>query len=711
MPSVSDAEKENRTRPPSKVDTSKPLTLDKWRAVHEKGKAARKVVDRNERIAELQVFVNEHGDHEQLGELLGELIDALIDRRNFDPNQLARYVKRLAEADEDDSNHPADLVGKYHIKHTLPLDSGLELLAMTRARLEEERADLELEANEWYREYQELRVNYKQTASYTIEGQLLLVHNQPRRALAALKQARKLSDKFPKDIVVYAGGEPLKTLEAGAMDKLYVLQAAAHHKLGDDLAAKDSLQNVVGFLAEVDIRAMYNDLRENLGVEPKAAQAVKTAAELAQDFSLEDLDGNQVKLSSYKGKVVMLAFWASWCGPCLEELPVLQKFARTHRDKGVEVLAINLDSYSDRAKVRPFVEGRNFDFKVLFRDDEQLSSYDYEMMPTLYVIDRDGRVAHTRAGYVPDLPDKLEVEVLPLIESHAESERELFVIEQAPANWDVLWKQAVSGGINALTIAPPLGAEPGEVGAVGRNGLMRWTTTGEASEPKLLEGWNNNLRVADLDGDGKREWISGSWSSIRVLDSTGEMYWQYEGHGSSVLGIRDVNADGFEELVASSDTGVTVLKSVPEALWKSHKFKDMKATVLDPAGAIVVQADDALWSIDQATGVTTRGGGVPKGRTLGGRARAEDGTALDYFKGRWDPTPELEHDIDGDGQADVVLTSSGGVVVYNGDGDVLLRIRSGDVELTTGIGDLDGKPGTELAIAVPHYGVVVLGKK
>lgn len=698
-----DAEERAHVHPPSKVDTSKPLALDAWRAIHREGKAAIKVADLDQRIATLRAFVHKHPTHEQLGATLENLIDGLIERGNFDSVELAELVKRLAETD-DKSSRPLELVRKYHVKHALPLESGLELLAMARTRLAKDRAELENEADEWYREYQGRTINYHQTATYTTEGHLLLVHNQPDRALASLTQARTFSEKLPKDIVVYTDGEPRETLAAGAMDALYVLQAAAHHKRGDPQAAKESLKKVVGLLTELDMRTMYNDLREELAVAPTDSHAVRAEAAMAHDFSLKDLNGNTVTLSSLKGKVVLLAFWASWCDPCIEELPELQKFARAHQDKGVELLAINLNRFSERTMLGPFLESRNLDLNVLLRDDEQLSSYSTETIPALYVIDREGRIAQTRTGYVKDLHDKLEAEVLPLVEGKADSDRDLFVIEHAPANWGVLWQQPVSGGINAITIAPPLGSTPGEVGAVGRDGLMRWTAAGEGSDPKPVSGWD--VHSADLDGDGRREWIVGG---LRVYDSSGELYWEYD--GNFVDGIRDVNGDGFQEIVTSSFDRVTVMKSVPEPLWKSRKFTRMKSVVLDPSGEIVVQADDALWSIDQATGEARRRQAVPKGRILSGRARTPDGDTLDYFRGRWDPTPVLTHDLDGDGQEDILLTTSAGVVVYNRNGDVLLRIRSGDVALKTGLGDLNGEPGVELAIAVPHYGVVVLGKK
>ena len=84
---------------------------------------------------------------------------------------------------------------------------------------------------------------------------------------------------------------------------------------------------------------------------------------------------------------------------------------------------------------------------------------------------------------------------------------------------------------------------------------------------------------------------------------------------------------------------------------------------------------------------------------------------VDLYKGAWDPTPRIDHDLDGDGNNDVVIADNTGVVVHDTQGRPLLRLRSPDLDMSVAIGDLDGKPGAEVALLIKHYGLVVLGKR
>ena len=121
------------------------------------------------------------------------------------------------------------------------------------------------------------------------------------------------------------------------------------------------------------------------GTDDKRAP-IKTWARrstIPPDFTLEDLAGNEVRLSDLRGKVVLVNFWATWCGPCRMEMPILQRFERTHADKGVIVLAVSTDRFNDRSQIKPFLEENNFDFKVLLEDPEQLTGYDYQGIPAL----------------------------------------------------------------------------------------------------------------------------------------------------------------------------------------------------------------------------------------------------------------------------------------------------------------------------------------
>lgn len=113
----------------------------------------------------------------------------------------------------------------------------------------------------------------------------------------------------------------------------------------------------------------------------------------APDFTLRNLQGNLEGLGDYRNKVIVLNFWATWCAPCLEEMPAFEKLYRRYRSEGVTVLAVSIDK-GDISKVKSFVDKHNLTFPVLIDSDgiaEKL--YPSFTIPFTYVIDKEGRVA------------------------------------------------------------------------------------------------------------------------------------------------------------------------------------------------------------------------------------------------------------------------------------------------------------------------------
>ena len=112
----------------------------------------------------------------------------------------------------------------------------------------------------------------------------------------------------------------------------------------------------------------------------------------APDFTLRNLQGNLEGLVNHKDKVIILNFWATWCAPCLEEMPAFEKLYRRYRSQGLTVLAVSLDK-GDFSKVQDFVDSNNLTFPVLMDSDgiaEKL--YPSFTIPFTYVIDKDGRM-------------------------------------------------------------------------------------------------------------------------------------------------------------------------------------------------------------------------------------------------------------------------------------------------------------------------------
>jgi len=118
---------------------------------------------------------------------------------------------------------------------------------------------------------------------------------------------------------------------------------------------------------------------------------------VADDFTLPMSDGGSFTLSAQRGKVVLVNFWATWCPPCLEEMPAMERLWRRHKDAGFVLLAVSLDS--DPKKVPPFVSAHKFTFPVAVDPKMTVAErYGVRALPSSFVIDRDGTVTGIALG-------------------------------------------------------------------------------------------------------------------------------------------------------------------------------------------------------------------------------------------------------------------------------------------------------------------------
>jgi cytochrome c biogenesis protein CcmG/thiol:disulfide interchange protein DsbE len=137
--------------------------------------------------------------------------------------------------------------------------------------------------------------------------------------------------------------------------------------------------------------------------ERSAVSAPVTATngrKAAPDFTLNDARGAAVRLSDYKGKVVVLNFWATWCGPCKVEIPWFIEFENAYKDRGFEVLGVSMDEDGWKA-VKPYIEEKKMNYRVVVGDDALAQKYGgVDSLPTTFVIDRDGKIATSHMGLV-----------------------------------------------------------------------------------------------------------------------------------------------------------------------------------------------------------------------------------------------------------------------------------------------------------------------
>ena len=126
----------------------------------------------------------------------------------------------------------------------------------------------------------------------------------------------------------------------------------------------------------------------------------------APDFKLKTLDGKEVSLSDYRGKVVLINFWATWCPPCREEMPLFKRVYERYKNKGFEILAVSTDTSVD--PVKKFVKEYKLDFPVLLDTDNISSLYGIQGLPTSFLIDREGKIVKVRLGKYKEIESDLK---------------------------------------------------------------------------------------------------------------------------------------------------------------------------------------------------------------------------------------------------------------------------------------------------------------
>jgi peroxiredoxin len=147
---------------------------------------------------------------------------------------------------------------------------------------------------------------------------------------------------------------------------------------------------------------LHRLLRAALALALAAVGAVSAAplapTTLAPDFTLRTLDGQNLRLGEQRGRVVLVNFWATWCGPCRQEMPHLNKLYEKYKSSGFVLLGVNVDDDSQQAA--GVASKLGVKFPVLPDSDKRVSrQYDLSAMPSTVLIDRDGKVRYLHRGY------------------------------------------------------------------------------------------------------------------------------------------------------------------------------------------------------------------------------------------------------------------------------------------------------------------------
>ncbi len=131
------------------------------------------------------------------------------------------------------------------------------------------------------------------------------------------------------------------------------------------------------------------------------------------DFTAKNLDGQDVKLSDFRGKVVLVNFWAIWCGPCQEEIPELVTLYNNYRDKGFVVLGVS--DPSDLKDIKSFVAAHQMDYPIVIDQGPISDEYNVVGFPTSVLIDRNGNIIKKYSGYSPNVVKRIEFQIQKLM--------------------------------------------------------------------------------------------------------------------------------------------------------------------------------------------------------------------------------------------------------------------------------------------------------
>ncbi len=250
-------------------------------------------------------------------------------------------------------------------------------------------------------------------------GWVLYQKGNHSRALKELQKAFKLADE--PTIQYHLGMALYKTGDIdGAIDNLITSLAGrvedpAKAKSDLELIYKEKYKTLKG-LDKLLQQAVEKSLARQQAEDE--ADAAKVVNKSAPDFTLTDLNDQPYKLSQFRDKVVILDFWATWCGPCKLAMPLINKVHLEFKDQGLVVLGINLEGRDKNQRVKQFIEESGHQFVILQGGMMGIGLdqvYDVTGIPTTFVIDKQGIIRYRHIGYREDLDQMLAREVEELL--------------------------------------------------------------------------------------------------------------------------------------------------------------------------------------------------------------------------------------------------------------------------------------------------------
>lgn len=198
-------------------------------------------------------------------------------------------------------------------------------------------------------------------------------------------KARKIRESMARtDTPPATNGDSVKGAEADVAVALTKLTDEFIYRI-DSIAKLDQVQ-------AAEKKGFISPRRKAPSVRPEVGN-------VAPDFSLREADGKTIALKDYKGKVVVMAFWASWCGACKSSLPEMEKLQKEYSGKPVLMLGVNCgEKGGTNEKAVELIKKANYTFRVGYEGDVASGLYEVTSYPTIYVVGPDGKIVHKQKG-------------------------------------------------------------------------------------------------------------------------------------------------------------------------------------------------------------------------------------------------------------------------------------------------------------------------
>lgn len=182
-------------------------------------------------------------------------------------------------------------------------------------------------------------------------------------------------------------------------------------------------------------------MADGLSDDPVFVGQAQASEGMAPDFTLRDINKKKVTLSDYKGRVVLINFWATWCQPCQAEMPHLQAIYDEFKDQGFEVLSISIDEARDASKVKPLIKRGKYTFPVLLdKRTKVIPLYNPDQsLPYNALVDKEGKMVWTKLSYAPGEEKLLREKVMEVLGITEETAAE------KPKNTDMEQPETVEG--------------------------------------------------------------------------------------------------------------------------------------------------------------------------------------------------------------------------------------------------------------------------